>query len=180
MANFEDNMENGIEADEDISLSTSKLSKKKLLLFVVPVVAIIGFLGFYYSSQKSSSQQTPASYSIVHHTNTDGSSSETLTVFYDLPEVNVRLKNTNNKEQVAKIKISLELSKIEDISTIEAISSKLTDAIISHTIELSPEEISDSEGMYWLKEELLYRMNLISAPIKISNLNFKNYEIVNG
>ena len=69
---------------------------------------------------------------------------------------------------------------MEDISTIEALTSKLTDAIIAHTIELRPEEINDSEGLYWLREELLYRMNLISAPIKISNLNFKSFEIVQG
>lgn len=179
MANIDENIENSVDLDDDISLPNTKLSKKKLLFIVVPIVTVIGFSGFYYSAQKSTSQQSNTNYSIVHN-NSDGGAAETITIFYDLPEINVRLKNSSNKEQIAKFKISIELSKIEDISTIEAIASKLTDAIIAHTIELRPEEISDSEGMYWLKEELLYRMNLISAPIKISNLNFKSYEIVNG
>ena len=94
-----------------------------------------------------------------------------------MPEVAVRLHNTAGKEQVAKIKLSIELSKIEDISTIESLSSKLTDTIIAHTIELMPEEIDDSEGLYWLKEELLYRLNLAAAPVKIKDLNFSVFEL---
>lgn len=180
MVNLDDNIESGLDAEADISAAGSRLNKKKLLLIVVPIVAFIGVIGFYYSAQKDSSEKNLSNYSIVHHTSDDGKPSDSYTVFYDLPEVAVRLHNTAGKEQVAKIKLSIELSKIEDISTIESLSSKLTDTIIAHTIELMPEEIDDSEGLYWLKEELLYRMNLISAPIKISNLNFKSFEIING
>lgn len=90
------------------------------------------------------------------------------------------MRNVPGKDQVVKIKLSIELSKMEDITIIEALSAKLTDAVIAHTIELMPEEIDGSEGIYWLREELLYRMNLIAAPVKISNLNFKNFEIVRG
>lgn len=180
MPNLDENLESAIDAESSLSSTDSRLSKKKLLFIVVPIVALIGILGFYYTAQKKSSEQTPSNYSVVHHAGEDGKATESYTVFYDLPEVDIRLHNAAGKEQVAKIKLSIELSKIEDISTIEALSSKLTDAIIAHTIELMPEEIGGSEGLYWLKEELLYRINLIAAPVKISNLNFKNFEIING
>ena len=58
-------------------------------------------------------------------------------------------------------------------------SSKINDIIIAHLVELSPAEITDSEGFYWLKEELLYRVNLVTDPIKINSINFKNFEIQN-
>ena len=77
------------------------------------------------------------------------------------------------------MKISVELSRVEDVAAIEAMVSRLTDIIIAHTIELTPDEVSGSNGLYWLKEELLYRMNLVAAPIKITNINFKNFEIQN-
>lgn len=180
MANLDDNIENGFDGDDDITAPGSKLSRKKLLLIVVPVVAAIGIFGFYYTSQKSQKDQAPANYSIVRHAAENGKETDSYTIFYDLPEVDVRLSNVPGKDQVVKIKLSIELSKMEDITIIEALSAKLTDAVIAHTIELMPEEIDGSEGIYWLREELLYRMNLIAAPVKISNLNFKNFEIVRG
>lgn len=180
MADINENLDSVNDNETELTSSDTRLSKKKLLLIVVPVVAAIGIFGFYYTAQNNSKDQTPSNYSIVHHNTEDGKTAESYTIFYDLPEVDIQLRNNSGKEQVARIKISIELSKMEDISTIEALTSKLTDAIIAHTIELRPEEINDSEGLYWLREELLYRMNLISAPIKISNLNFKSFEIVQG
>ena len=179
MVNLDDNIENGFDSDDNIIAPGSKLSRKKLLLIVVPIVAAIGIFGFYYTSQKSK-KLAPTNYSIVRRTAENGKETDSYTIFYDLPEVDVRLRNVPSKDQVVKIKLSIELSKMEDITTIEALSAKLTDAVIAHTIELMPEEIDGSEGIYWLREELLYRMNLIAAPVKISNLNFKSFEIVRG
>ena len=102
MANIDENIENSVDLDDDISLPNTKLSKKKLLFIVVPIVTVIGFSGFYYSAQKSTSQQSNTNYSIVHN-NSDGGTAETITIFYDLPEINVRLKNSSNKEQIAKL-----------------------------------------------------------------------------
>ena len=42
---------------------------------------------------------------------------------------------------------------------------------------MSPEEVSGAEGIYALKSELLYRINLMVAPIKVSNINIKDLDI---
>lgn len=91
MANLDDNIENGFDGDDDITAPGSKLSRKKLLLIVVPVVAAIGIFGFYYTSQKSQKDQAPANYSIVRHAAENGKETDSYTIFYDLPEVDVRL-----------------------------------------------------------------------------------------
>lgn len=174
MANFDDDIN---EADDDAAPG-SKINKKKILLILIPALAVIAIIvGFYYTLKQRSKVVESLNYSIVHHTDDSGKATEAVTVFYDLPEVEVLLQNAKSQDQVLKVKISIELSKIEDINTIEALSSKLTDAVIAHIIELTPEEISGSEGLYWLREELLYRMNLIAAPVEISNLNFKIFEV---
>ena len=54
---------------------------------------------------------------------------------------------------------------------VQAMTPRLTNAILNHTIELYIEEIEGTTGLYWLKEELLYRFNLVASPIKIKNLN---------
>lgn len=91
------------------------------------------------------------------------------------------LKNRDDSTATVKLKISLETSDLSEdkINALEALSSKINDIIIAHLVELSPAEITDSEGLYWLKEELLYRVNLVTDPIKINSINFKNFEIQN-
>ena len=49
--------------------------------------------------------------------------------------------------------------------------------LLADAYELTEEEISGASGLYWLKEELLYRINLLIAPIRVNNINFKNFEI---
>ena len=90
----------------------------------------------------------------------DGQSVEKITIFYDLPEVTASLKPQNAKDQPKlKIRLNLELSRIEDVNQIESIIPRIQDAILSHTIELTENDINNSAGLYWLKEELLYRIN---------------------
>ena len=54
---------------------------------------------------------------------------------------------------------------------------RLTNAVLNHVVELYLEELEGSTGLYWLKEELLYRFNLVAAPVKIKNLNFSVFEL---
>ena len=180
MANLDNDPENENDTDgeNNASADSSDSKSKKLLLIIVPAVIIIGISCFYCAPRKDQEQNRPINYTIVRHSNEQGAETESYTIFYDLPEIDIRLHNVPEKNQVVKIKLNLELSKMEDINTIEALSAKLSDAVITHTTELMPEEINDSEGLYWLRKELLYRMNLIAAPVKISNLNFKSFEIV--
>ena len=107
----------------------------------------------------------------------NGKAGNRLLIFYDLPEISAKIKTPDGSKQTAHIKINIELSQMEDIKTVETLLPRLNDIIISHTSELTSEEISGANGIYWLKEELLHRINLVTAPIKIENLNFKSFDI---
>lgn len=148
---------------------------KKILLFLVPALIVIGIIvGLYFLFIPKSDNAESLGYSIVEKEEND---TKTITVFYDLPEISVQLQSADSQNAVVKIKINIELSKMEDIKTIESLMPQITDAAVTHVSELSQNEISGAEGLYWLKEELLYRLSLIAAPVKISNLNFKRFEI---
>ena len=69
------------------------------------------------------------------------------------------------------------MSAVEDIKTVEALLPRINDTLLAHITELTPEEISGSDGLYNLKEELLFRINLLTDPVKVSNLNFKSFDI---
>ena len=163
---------------EETSDEQTKKNRKKMLIILIPVLIVIGLsVGFYYVFNRNYTP-APANYSVLTNVvEQDGAKSETTTVFYDLPEITSVLKSNDSIKKSIKIKLNLELSGIEDTKTVEILSPKIKDAILAHTIELTPEEISGSSGLYWLKEELLYRINLIVAPLKVKNLNFTTFEI---
>ena len=99
-----------------------------------------------------------------------------FTVFYDLPEIKTTVSDKNRNVNL-RLKINIELSSIDDLRVIEALSAKLVDSVIGHTIELRLDEIKGSTGLYWLKEEILYRLSLAASPVKIKNINFSLFEI---
>lgn len=165
--------EEDLDQEEGAAPSTA-LSRKKMLIFLLPVLIVIGLsVGFYYAFNSGYSS-TPATYSIVPK----GGSGEDegITVLYDLPEFSATLHSGDIDKQLLQLKLNLELSSVEDIKTIELLIPKINDVVLTHIIELSPKEVEGSTGLYWLKEELLYRLNLAVAPIKIQKLNIKSLE----
>lgn len=164
-----------LEHDDELD-AQNKASRKKMLIFVLPVVIVIGLsVGFYYVFNRDYNS-SEASYSIVKKgSSSDGN--ESITVFYDLPDINANLHSVGPDKENLRIGINLELSNVEDIKNIETLTPKINDVILSHIIELHPDEVSGSNGLYWLKEELLYRINLVVAPIKINNLNIRSLDI---
>ncbi len=173
MVNFNDNFD-----DEEHLEEATRVNRRKVLLFLVPAVIVIGLsVGFYYAFNHRFGEHL--NYSIVKNVAEDdtGQKSESVTVFYELPEVSAKVRKSDGGSETVKMKISLELSRVEDIPTVEGLLPQINDAVISHTLALTSDEISGSDGLYWLKEELLYRINLLVAPLKVSGLNFRNFEI---
>lgn len=168
--------EDEIEQEEDVPAKKT-IDRKKMLIFILPVLIVIGLsVGFYYALNSDYGGNGAAQYNVVKHTpSADGA--EKISVFYDLPEVSVNLKSSGPDRQRLHLRINIELSSIEDIKIVEILTPKLNDAILSHIVELIPQELEGANGLHWLKEELLYRLNLVVAPIKISNLNIKSMEI---
>lgn len=174
MANLDEETETDSEAEE----SRKKIDRKKLLIFLLPALITIGLVVSFYSVLSKKSEPQNISYSVVERSedaNGDGSQSR-LSILYDIPEINVRIKDKAGTPQDISLRLNIELTRMEDIQTIEGLMPKIVDAVIAHTIELTPDEISGSNGLYWLKEELLYRINLIVSPVVVANLNFKAFE----
>ena len=113
---------------------------KKILLFLVPALIVIGIIvGLYFLFIPKSDNAENLSYSIVEKEEND---TKTITVFYDLPEISVQLQSADSQNAVVKIKINIELSKMEDIKTIESLMPQITDAAVTHISVLSQNEIS--------------------------------------
>jgi len=159
---------------EDEEVPVKPFNKKKVLIFVLPVIIVIG-LAVSFITVFSRKSENNAEYDII--ASDDPNSGGKVTVFYSLPELTAHLRSSSGKALTVKLKISIELSSVEDIKTVEALLPRINDALLTHITELTPEEISGADGLYNLREELLFRINLLADPVKISNLNFKSFDI---
>ena len=166
-----------IEDDEEIAqvadeLNGTHIKRKRLMLILLPLLIVIGVSAtiFFVLKKQNSSQDN---YNIVQY-NKDNADS--VSVFYDLPEIKTSIKGKKDNHEL-RLGLNLELSSIEDLKIIEILKAKLNDVVLEHTIELNVDELKGSVGLYWFKEELLYRLNLAAAPVKIKAVNFGVFEL---
>ena len=160
-----------IETPEGVEIKL-KDNRKKILIFILPALIVIGIsVGLYHAITKDY-KKSENSYSIVTQPNASDDG-EKVTILYDLPEISAAMQSIGPDTERLNLSLNIELSNVEDIPTIEQLSPRIKDAVLSHVVALEPQEVENSNGLYWLKEELLYRINLIVSPIKIDNLNIK-------
>lgn len=95
MLNQDDDFDN----DEDLN-EPNRISRKKILVFLIPALIAIGLgVGFFYAFNHKFGNNGNANYSIVRNIiEEDGKEAESVTVFYDLPEITARLKDTSADE----------------------------------------------------------------------------------
>ena len=147
--------------------------RRKLMLLLLPVVAVVGLsVGLYFAFSRKGDVQG-VGFNVIQYSK---DSKDDATVFYDLPEIKVDVKGKDRRHAL-RLKLNIELSSVDDIGVVQAMSARLINAVLSHVVELYVEEVDGSTGLYWLKEELLYRFNLVASPIKIKNLNFSVFEL---
>ena len=162
-----------IEEITDAETPIASPRKKRIMILLLPLLIVIGIsIGIYFALNKGGSSGD-SGYSIVQY---DKENKDNIAVFYDLPEMKAPVA-TKEVPMTLKLKLNLELSSVEDLKIIEILAPKLNDVVLSHIVELNEDEIKGSEGMYWLKEELLYRLNLAAEPVKIKKLSFGVFEL---
>lgn len=112
---------------------------------------------------------SPKKYTVIKNYNQNG----TDLVLYNIDPITSDLRGFKS----LKLSIALELDNPNDIKIIKQLMPKIENIILTHTLELNANEIENIEGLYNLKEELLYRINLITFPVIVNDLNFRAIEI---
>ena len=164
--------------DDDIDdiekiIDSPNTKRKKLMILLLPIVVVIGLSVGLYFAFGSKLDSKSGEFNVIQY-NKD--SNEGATVFYDLPEIKTEVKGKDRQHKL-RLKINIELSGVDDMLVIQAMTPRLNNVVLAHTVELYFEELEGSTGLYWFREELLYRFNLVSSPIKIKNLNFSVFEL---
>lgn len=153
-------------------IENAQQKHRKFMILLLPLLIVIGVSVGIYFTLTSSRDSALSSYPTIQNKDDP----DNMTVFYDLPEIKTFIQGTDGRHDL-RLKINLELAGTEDLKVVETLTPRLNDAVLSHVVELSFAEIDGSAGLYWLKEELLYRFNLITMPVKIKGLNFNVFEL---
>ncbi|PPR65095.1 MAG: Flagellar FliL protein [Alphaproteobacteria bacterium MarineAlpha4_Bin2] len=159
----DDELEDGEEAGSGGGL-------KKLLLFVgAPVillvvgVAVAYFLGLFDSLFNEASEEVAV----------EGEKVDSPGHFLELEEMLVSMGQAGRRSSFLKLRISLELEKVEDEPGVVAVMPRIIDNFQMFLRGLRIEELQGSHGLYRVKEELLVRVNAATNPIKIKDVLFK-------
>ena len=143
---------------------------KKLLLFVgVPVLLlIIGVVVAYFLGVFDSLFSEPTEAVAV-----EGEKVDSPGHFLELEEMLVSMGQAGRRSSFLKLRISLELERIEDEQRVVAVMPRIIDNFQMFLRGLRIEELQGSHGLYRVKEELLVRVNAATNPIKIKDVLFK-------
>lgn len=159
------------EFDDDLDLEPEqkKFSGKKLVLFVILPVLLLGgvgaglkfggFLGSGPESQQAKDEKTVKKLE--------------QTVFFDLPDMLVNLNSTGRRQSFLKMKVSLELTSDTDVPEITKLSPRIIDNFQVYLRELRIDDLRGSAGVYRLREELLARVNASVRPTVVRDVLFK-------
>ena len=150
-------------------------SKKKLFIIIgAAALVILGggaaafFTGLLDPLFGGSSQQS------AEGTSEGGSPAQPGTVvFHDLPEMIVTLNTGARKSAFLKIRVSLELTRTDDVAKVQAVMPRIVDNFQVYLRELRIEDLKGSAGMYRLREELLTRVKAAAHPAKVNAVLFK-------
>ncbi|GLR82747.1 flagellar basal body-associated FliL family protein [Azospirillum oryzae] len=164
-------------------LPRKKFSGKKLVLFVVlPLVLLIGAgAGVYFSGlldsflgkEKPAEEGEHAAAEGEHGAEPGKADPHAAPIFYDLPDMLVNLNTGNKRPAFLKIKISIQLSKPEDVGAVEHVLPRIIDNFQVYLRELRLEDLRGSAGMYRLRQELLLRITAAAFPVKVKDVLFK-------
>jgi flagellar FliL protein len=94
-------------------------------------------------------------------------------VFFDVPDLLVNLNATGRKTTFLKLSISFELADPADVPKLQSVMPRVVDNFQVYLRELRPEDIKGSAGMYRLREELLARVAVAAAPLRIKDVLFR-------
>ena len=103
----------------------------------------------------------------------EGGDDQAEAIFFDLPELMVNLNTTGRKKIFLKMRITLELRNPEDVPALEGMMPRVIDNFQVYVRELRVDDLKGSAGMYRLREDLFTRVIKAVAPIRVTDVLFK-------
>lgn len=156
------------EADEETGVEAAVkpasrfLSRKKLLMFGLPVLVLLGggagaYATGYIGHGPGEAQEAPPP----------------VVLYYDIPEMVVNLSAVDKRAQFLKMRIALETEERATLDALPVVMPRIQDTFQLYLRELRASDLDGSAGLFRLKEELLRRINMEIHPRRVTRVLFK-------
>jgi flagellar protein FliL len=165
---LEEKIDADIDGEAPAEVAEPKSSKKKLIIIAGAGIGVLLLIsaGLYFTGMldrflghKEAAAEAPPPKPLV---------------FFDLPDFLVNLNSAGSrKANFLKLSVSLQLQSAEDTVRVSAMMPRIVDNFQIYLRELRIEDLRGSDGIYRLREELLARVNAAVAPIKVTDVLFK-------
>lgn len=162
-------MDAEIDLDEDFDAPKKGLTGKKIVLFIVLPILLLGGIGggLVMSGMFGGGEEETAK------VEKKAVPKPIQTVFFDLPEMLVNLNGTGRRQNFLKMQVSLELTDAAIIPELQKLSPRIIDNFQVYLRELRVEDLRGSAGVYRLREELVARVNAAVRPVEVKDVLFK-------
>lgn len=168
----DDNSEDDLDDLEDDLGRSKKLAGKKIVLFVVLPVLLLGGAGAAVMMSGIFDSKDDKPVEVAEHKEA-AKPKEPVTVYYELPELLVNLNSSSRRPSFLKLKVSLELESADLVARLDSLKPRIIDNFQVYLRELRIEDLRGSAGIYRLREELLARVNASVRPDSVKNVLFK-------
>lgn len=159
--------EDGENGEDD---ETKSGLKKKLILVLIPVLLLAIGGGLYFTgiigggAEEHIEGEAPAEEVVEEDPVNAG--------FFALPDLIVNLSSERGA-QFLKLRVQLEIRDEADLPAIEAVVPRVIDQFQTYLREMRVEDLRGSAGIYRLRQELLYRVNLAAHPVEVTDVLFQ-------
>lgn len=144
--------------------------KKKLLLILVPVVLLAIGGGLYFTGVIGGA---PAEEQVAEGEQAEGVEGEPVnSAFFALPDLIVNLSSETGA-RFLKLRVQLEIKNEADLPALEAVVPRVIDQFQTYLREMRVEDLRGSAGIYRLRQELLYRVNVAAHPVEVKDVLFQ-------
>lgn len=92
--------------------------------------------------------------------------------FVDLPEIVSNLNAPGRRTSFVRLRARLEISDAMQSAAVQAAMPRLIDLFSVYLREVRPEELRGSAGTHRLREELIARASLVTAPARVTDVLF--------
>jgi flagellar FliL protein len=157
---------------------------KKLLLILIPLLLIGVGAGLYFTgiiggkkepvvaegAEGEHAAEGEAEPEVDEHGNKIVKGAQ----FLELPDLLVNLSAASGGAQrFLKLKVKLEVESTKDLEKLEAVVPRVVDQFQTFLREMRVQDLRGSAGIYRLRQELLYRVNLAAQPTKVKDVLFQ-------
>ncbi len=160
-----------LDGEEDLEGGSKSPSRKKLLMIALPILLLVGIgAGLWFSGLADSLLGKDKEAEVAEEHVEEPEHGD---VYYELPQMLVNLSTSGRRTSFLKIVVSLELTKEEDKAALETALPRIIDNFQVYLRELRVEDLRGSAGLYRLREELLFRVNVAVSPVRVTDVLFK-------